>query len=150
MMELLLRRRASLKRATLGELYADGHLACFTLEDIVREIPGRPVAEWKIAGETAIPAGRYQVVITHSARFGRELPLLAAVPGFTGVRMHPGNTAADTEGCILVGTQIAGETIVESRSAFASLFARIRQALDNGEQVWLEIRNAAPAVQEAA
>lgn len=75
---------------------------CWTLEDAVREVPGQPVAAWKVRGRTAISCGSYGVVVTMSKRFGKLLPLLVDVPGFAGVRIHGGNTAADTEGCILV------------------------------------------------
>jgi hypothetical protein len=60
---------------------------CWTCEDEVREVPGQPVATWKVPGKTAIPAGIYEVDITMSQRFGRDLPVLLAVPGFTGVRI---------------------------------------------------------------
>jgi hypothetical protein len=142
---LELRRRPSSTHATIGELFEADALQCFTLEDVVRERPGVPVGEWKIPGKTAIPAGRYKITVTHSQRFGRDLPLLNAVPGFLGVRIHPGNTAADTEGCILVGTQMAGEAIVESRKAFEELFADIRGALDSGEEVWITVLNLGQA-----
>lgn len=75
---------------------------CYTLEDAVREVQGQPVAAWKARGRTTIPYGSYGLVVTMSVRFGKPLPLLVDVPGFAGVRIHGGNTAADTEGCILV------------------------------------------------
>lgn len=141
-MELVLQRKPSRGHSTLGELYADGVFSCFTLEDVVRERPGEPVSAWKVKGETAIPVGRYRVTVTKSARFGRDLPLLNLVPGFEGVRIHTGNTSADTEGCILVGSQIAGEAIVESRAAFQRLFEAIEGELAAGEEVWMEIHGA--------
>lgn len=141
-MNLELRRKPSLPHCTLGELHVDGGFQCFTLEDVVREHPGAPVAEWKIPGETAIPAGRYKVTVTHSQRFNRDLPLLNAVPGFLGVRIHPGNTEADTEGCILVGSHIAGDAITESRIAFGALFEKVRDAFNAGDEVWITIKNA--------
>lgn len=150
MIELVLNRRPSLDHCTLGDLLVDGVPACVTIEDVVREIPGVAVAEWKIQGDTAIPAGRYAVVVTHSQRFGRDMPLLANVPGFSGVRIHPGNTAEDTAGCILVGKRVAGESIVDSRVAFAALFTRIQRALEGGEQVWIEVRNPEQAEARAA
>ena len=74
----------------------------WVLEDQVREVVGEPVSEWKVPGKTAIPAGRYKVLITFSNRFQKLMPQLMDVPGFTGVRIHAGNTAADTEGCLLL------------------------------------------------
>ena len=138
-MNITLQRRPSTQHCTLGELSIDGVFECFTLEDVVREVAGEPAADWKIAGETAIPAGRYQVIVNHSAHFGRDLPLLLKVPGFEGIRIHPGNDDKDTEGCILVGKRILGEAIADSRDAFAPLFQTITEALANGEEVWLEV-----------
>lgn len=80
---------------TIGKLYIDGEYFCDTLEDTVRDE--------KIPGETAIPCGIYDVVVNMSNKFKRKLPLLLNVPNFTGIRIHRGNTAKDTEGCILVG-----------------------------------------------
>jgi hypothetical protein len=138
-MNLILKRRPSLVDCTIGELFEDDTKLCYTLEDVVREVPGKPVPEWKIAGETAIPEGRYKITVTHSQHFNRDLPLLNGVPGFLGVRIHPGNTDEDTEGCILVGTAVAGDSINESRKAFESLFHDIRDAIDVGEEVWITI-----------
>jgi hypothetical protein len=75
---------------------------CWTLEDVIREVPGQPVENWKIFGETAIPSGTYQALLNFSQHFQRDLPELLNVPGYAGVRIHGGNTAVDTEGCILV------------------------------------------------
>ena len=138
----MLRREPGGAHATLGKLYADAMFQCDTLEDPVREVAGQPVAKWKVPGETAIPQGRYRLEITYSRRFGRDLPLLLDVPGFSGVRIHPGNTAADTEGCILTGTRMGPATVVESRRAFAALLQKIDAALDAGEGVYIDIRNA--------
>jgi hypothetical protein len=131
-MNLTLIRRWFSPRATIGELLIDDVRECFTLEDTVRQGP-------KIPGETAIPAGRYQVVITESARFNRPLPLLLDVPDFEGVRIHPGNCAADTAGCILVGSTRGPDRVNRSRAAFDPLFARLQQAVANGGPVWLTI-----------
>jgi len=134
-----IQRRKSSAYSTLSELYVDGELVCFALEDPVREKPGVPVVEWKVKGETAIPAGRYLVKIQWSPRFTRMLPRLQEVPGFQGVLIHPGNYPRDTEGCILPGTQIAGDAVVESRVAFLELFQRIKDAEEGNEEVWLTI-----------
>lgn len=89
---------------------------CWTLEDPVREVPGEPVEVWKIKGDTAIPRGTYAVRVTRSNRFKTDLPLLLNVPGFEGVRIHGGNTAADTEGCILVAHHHPREDVIQGKA----------------------------------
>jgi hypothetical protein len=127
--------------ATIGTLMIDGIHQCHTLEDKVREVTGAPVSDWKVRGVTAIPKGCYEVRITFSNRFKRPLPLLLGVEGFEGIRIHPGNTSANTEGCILVGTWDgkAKDFIGNSRNAFDRLYQKIKDALEDGETVKLEI-----------
>lgn len=125
---------------TIGKMFVDGEYECFTLEDTVREIETRPVAEWKLQDRTAIPRGIYVVDVTFSNRFRKPTPLLLDVPGFSGVRIHSGNTSANTEGCILVGKDWnGGDWIDKSRIAFAPLFAKILAAHERHEQITLEI-----------
>lgn len=131
-MKLVLQRLPSTPACTIGSLSVDGVFVCYTLEDVVRQGP-------KVYGATAIPAGTYPVVITQSPRFKRPLPLLLNVPGFEGVRIHPGNTAADTEGCILVGRQLGPSAVLESRLAFNALFEMLKAAK---RPVTIEIRSA--------
>ena len=118
---------------TVGSLYADEKWICYTLEDKVREVEGKPVSEWKIASETAIPSGTYPVKITYSNRFYRNLPLLFNVEGFEGIRIHPGNSNKDTEGCILVGLKWDGisDWISNSVDAFNKLFPFLQEATDS-------------------
>lgn len=119
---------------TVGRLSIDGQYFCDTLEDTVRA-PGV-----KVRGKTAVPAGRYRVVLTESPRFKRILPLLVDVPNFEGVRIHPGNTAKDTEGCLLVGfNQVKGK-VVASRATFQKLFEKLWAADQAGEEIWTEIK----------
>jgi hypothetical protein len=132
-MELDLRRVELSAICTIGELYVDGEFECYTLEDAVRDR--------KIPGETAIPPGRYQVVLNWSPRFRRILPLLVDVPGFEGVRIHPGNTAADTEGCILVGHARGAAAVFQSRAAFEGLFLKLEAATIVGREIWITVRN---------
>lgn len=127
--------------ATIGELSIDGAFECYTLEDVVREVPNKPVAEWKIASRTAIPIGRYRVIIDFSTRFQKPLMHLLDVPGFAGIRIHAGNTSADTEGCILVGRFVNGTSISVSRSALASLQDKVQKALNANENVYITIIN---------
>lgn len=97
--------------------------SCFTLEDVVRETPHQRVDEWKVAGKTAIPMGIYDVVVSESPHFSAMaghpviLPELLNVPGFAGVRMHGGNTAADTEGCILVAWNRLSDRKIQGSAA---------------------------------
>lgn len=130
-MKIRVERNICNASCTIGEMTVDQMFECYTLEDAIREE--------KIKGETAIPAGTYEVVITFSNRFQRDLPLLKEVPNFEGIRIHPGNTNADTEGCILVGRNHTDKTVTESRAAFNTLFAKIQQALNDGDTVSLEI-----------
>ena len=128
-MNLRLIRRWPKATCTIAELLVDDQYECFTLEDVPREV--------KIPGETAIPTGRYKVVITHSQRFDRDLPLLLDVPGFTGIRIHAGNTDADTRGCILVGKRTLENAIGESRAALEALMAKLRFKGD----IWISVEN---------
>jgi Family of unknown function (DUF5675) len=119
-MQLKLVRQVFTQNSTIGRLFIDGEFECHTLEDMVRPE--------KIYGETAIPAGTYQVVISMSERFKTRLPLLVDVPGYTGVRIHPGNTKADTLGCILVGQSRGTDSIGASRAAFGVLLPKLEAA----------------------
>jgi hypothetical protein len=114
------KRLYNTENSTIGELTVDGVFECFTLED-----KERPV---KIKSETAIPKGTYKVIINMSNRFKKLLPLLLNVPNFEGVRIHPGNSNHDTEGCILVGRTRSKDYIGQSRKAFDSLFLKMQKA----------------------
>lgn len=140
-MLLEVRREPSAQGCTLGSLYVDDEFECFTLEDVIREVPEEAVEKWKVAGGTAIPAGTYKVIINLSTRFAKLLPLLVDVPGFQGVRIHSGNVAADTEGCILVGSRREATAVLDSRLAFRGLFAKIQSAVDRAEPVYIRITN---------
>ena len=136
-MILTLSRTVFTERSTSGTIAIDGAPVCVTLEDRIRA-PGI-----KIRKETAIAPGRYRVVVTWSERFRRDLPLLLDVPQFQGIRIHPGNTREDTEGCILVGLERDTDRVLQSRDAFARLFPRIQHAAI-GQAVWIEIVNVNP------
>jgi hypothetical protein len=154
-MELFLERDHSTPNATPGSLFADGVFLCHTLEDTVREIDGRPVEEWKVAKKTAIPVGRYRVIISRSERFsahaskkmGREinvyLPEVLGVAGFAGIRIHGGNGPEDTEGCPLVGDIAIGrEKIANCAPALERLLDKMRTAILKNESIWLTVQAA--------
>ena len=139
-MRLELLRVVLTPRCTVGVLRVDGVHHCFTLEDTVRA-PGI-----KVMKQTAIPAGTYRVEITHSPRFGVEMPLVMNVPGFEGIRIHSGNTKDDTEGCLLVGRHVlltgtAEYQVTESRAAYVDLFAVLDAARRRAEAAELVITN---------
>lgn len=139
-MKLLLNRTVCGAVSTIGTLTIEGDdFTCYTCEDMDRKLEDGGV---KVKGETCIPRGTYQVVISFSNRFRKPLPILLGVSGFEGIRIHPGNTAADTDGCILPGLEVShdGTSVLQSRDAFNALFARINKALDAGEPVTIEVK----------
>lgn len=129
-MLLTLKRESSNDACTFGKLYVNGKYECETLEDVERPE--------KIKGETAFARGRYKVIVSYSPRFKRMLPLLLNTPDFIGVRIHPGNTRRDTEGCILVGQSRGKNAIVNSRKAFDALYAKL-YAASKREEIIIEV-----------
>ena len=120
---------------TVGRLYVDGKLYCNTLEDVVRDLD----KEAKVPGKTAIPAGTYKVIFNWSPKFGRNLPRLLNVPHFDGILIHPGNTADDSAGCILVGKNTEVGRLTESRYTSDKLNVLIEDAQRHGKEITIEI-----------
>ena len=126
----------------MGTLYIDGELFCNTLEDKVAdmnrngELDG---TERKVPGKTAIPYGTYKIFYGWSPRFGRNLPRLLHVPAFDGILIHPGNTAEDSAGCILVGRNTEVGRLTQSRLYSDELNKRIDIAQRRGEPITIEI-----------
>jgi len=129
-MELSLIRKEFTTESTIGDLLIDGKFYSFTLEDMYRDK--------KIKGVTAIPYGTYEVIINFSNRFQRPMPLLLNVPGFDGIRIHNGNKAEHTEGCILVGFTKGKDFIGNSKSAFIQFMPKLQAGLKTGK-VFIEI-----------
>ena len=106
---------------TVGKMYVDGIYECYTLEDAVRN-------GTKIIGKTAIPIGEYKLIIDASTRFKQDMPHILDVPDFTGVRIHAGNTSADTDGCILLGSTWAGKDFIgNSKIAYKKFFDKLKK-----------------------
>lgn len=120
---------------TVGRLFVDGKFFCNTLEDTVRDLSN----EKKVYGKTAIPYGEYKVVYNWSPKFGRNLPRLLNVPAFEGILIHPGNTADDSAGCILVGRNTEVGRLTESRYTSDKLNVLIEGAQRRGESITIEI-----------
>ena len=133
--------------ATLGDLLVDGEHLCWTCEDEDRGLhQHQPLAEIqaaKVRGETAIPTGTYKLAFTWSPRFKRLVLEVQGVPGFAGIRIHAGNTEADTEGCLLPGMErdVAAMHVLRSREAVAELERLVREA---GGSATLTITRANP------
>lgn len=133
-MRLLLKRIHFGETFTVGQLYEETKYGispiCYTLEDKFRQVEGKPVKDWKVQDKTAIPTGTYNVVVTMSNRFKTKLPLLENVEGFTGIRIHSGNSSANTEGCILVGMTWDGKSdwIGSSKVAMSALMPIIENS----------------------
>ena len=135
-MNLRVIREPSTVAATMGILLIDGVFTCWTLEDVVREV--------KIPGETAIPAGRYNVRLSLSQRFQKLLPEILTVPNFKGIRIHAGNTQADTAGCVLVGRVRAYDRVEESKLALMHVMEHLRRATTAGDPITITIEEAQP------
>ena len=144
-MELILERIAKRKTYTIGRLYetypqgaGEGLLYfCDTLEPTWRDYEH---GAYKVKGRSAIPEGRYAVVISFSPKFRQWLPILLGVPKFEGIRIHAGNSAEDTEGCILVGKNKLVGQLVDSRIWVHRLKQKIVEAKSRGESVWLTVK----------
>lgn len=137
-MELTLNRIFLGSSATIGELYVDGEHIADTLEDRVR-----PEGE-KVYGKTAIPEGTYEMVLSYSPRFKKILPEILNVPNFTGIRIHCGNSSADSSGCILVGTWDGEKEdwVSDSKIAFNKLMSLLEEATNNKEKITITVNNS--------
>ena len=134
-MELKLIRETFTEKSTIGSLYVNGIFFCFTLEDKDRKLESGGVKEY---AKTAIPRGKYKVINSFSNRFKKYLPELVNVPQFAGIRIHAGNTADHSEGCILVGSTKAVDFIGNSKVTFDKLMKAI-QAVEKIEKITIEI-----------
>ena len=134
-MDIRLRRMWYTEKSTSGMLIIDGVTECFTLEDVARP------DGVKLDGITCIQPGEYIVTIDFSDRFQKDMPRLINVPFFSGIRIHAGNVAADTHGCILVGTDRGHDAVWSSRIAFEKVFAKIKAAFDRQEPICLTVTN---------
>ena len=141
---------------TIGRLYIDGVYFCNTLEDkdrlLKKEYSVQFIKANKVYGETAIPSGTYRVDMnTVSHKYAAvawykkicsgKMPRLLEVPGFDGILIHPGNTALDTLGCILVGKNTKVGQLTDSRATFEELYKRMKAASDQGQNIFIEIKS---------
>lgn len=131
-MEILVRRLYRKEDYTIGKLYIDGQYFCDTLEDKDRGLTDcmsvESIKRIKQFGETAIPLGTYKVRFTYSPKYKREMPLVETVKGFQGIRIHSGNTAKDTLGCLLLGENKEKGKVLNSRITCEKFYNILRNA----------------------
>ena len=142
-MELELTRKVRTNNSTIGELSINDIFECFIIEDkdrgLRKDMTLSELINKKVHGNTAIPSGRYEVVISFSNRFKKMLPLLMDVPAYAGIRIHPGNTAADTEGCLLPGRNKGTDAVTSSRLAFTALSEKLKAAA-SVEKIFMTVK----------
>lgn len=139
-MKLTLKRLYLKDTYTIGKLYIDGKYFCDTLEDKVRDYnkdgdlldPG----ETKVYGQTAIPYGTYEVEVTYSPKFKRDLPLIKNVPHFEGIRIHRGNWATDSSGCVIVGENKIKGGVINSTPYEKEITKKLKETF---EKITIEI-----------
>ena len=154
-LELLLDRKYKKETYTIGNLYVDGEWFCNTLEDKDRGLKSsmslEEINKIKVYAETAIPAGRYKVTMDvvspkysrvkwYKDNFGGRMPRLENVKGFSGVLIHPGTTAVDSAGCIIVGMNKKKGNVLESRATFTKLWKILEQARKAGKTIYLTVK----------
>lgn len=141
-MKLTLKRIALRPTYTIGKLYIDDVYFCDTIEDTVRDLNKNGKfdnGEKKIHSKTAIPYGTYEIKWTYSPRFKKYTPQLMNVPSFEGIRVHAGNTSADTEGCLILGENKQVGKVLNSRATINKFYPIIKEACSN-EKVTIEIK----------
>lgn len=141
-MKLTLKRIALRPTYTIGKLYIDDVYFCDTIEDTVRDLNKNGKfdnGEKKVHSKTAIPYGIYEIKWTYSPRFKKYTPQLMNVPSFEGIRIHAGNTSADTEGCLILGKNKQVGKVLNSRATINKFYTIIKNACSNGK-VTIEIK----------
>jgi hypothetical protein len=139
-MKIIVERFDSGSNDTLGRVFVDGKLICFSIEDEKRLV--------KVKGDTRIPEGTYQVCFYDSPSHGKKSLMIKDVPKFDKILIHTGNTEDDTMGCLIVGKRIGTlnnkRAVLDSKQAFKQLYALVAPALDNLEDVEITYMEASP------
>ena len=134
-MRLTLKRIANRKDYCIGKLYINGKYFCDTLEDVDRGLDDsmteEEIKQLKVKTQTAIPVGIYTVLLTYSPKYKKVMPLINNVKGYSGIRIHSGNSSKDTEGCLLVGKNTVVGRLTDSRNTYNALFKRLQQKGSN-------------------
>lgn len=144
-MEILIDRKWKKNSYTIGKLYINGEYFCETLEDTDRgltsEMSITEIKNKKVYGRTCIPSGLYTILYTYSPKYRRLMPLVDNVKGFSGIRIHSGNTAEDSLGCILLGFNKEKGKVLQSRDTCNKFYKLIEEAIyKKGENITLKIK----------
>ena len=142
-MELRLERKYRSSKYCIDKLYINGKYFSDALEDPDRGLTDsmslEEIKKIKIKGSTCIPYGTYNVTITYSPRFKRNLPLINNVKGFEGIRVHNGNTPQDSSGCVLLGFNKIKGQVIDSKVTVNKFIDIVQKALNKGEKVTITI-----------
>lgn len=129
-MEIIVHRKFKKEGYTIGQMYIDGVPFCQTIEDtdrnLTQSMSEQEINAKKVYGKTAIPCGKYNVVLSFSNKFKKTLPEILNVKGWSGVRIHSGNTAQDSLGCIIVGENKVKGGVINSRVTMEKLMQRLQ------------------------
>lgn len=143
-LELTVERAWKKPTYTIDRFYIDGAFLCNMIEDrdrgLTQSMSLAEIKSKKVYGETAIPSGRYEVKMTYSPKFKRVLPLICNVPGFDGIRIHRGNTAADSLGCLLPGENKAVGKVINSTKYEKEIVERLTTATEVGMSIFITIK----------
>lgn len=143
-MKLTLDRKYKKPDYTIGKLYINGQYFCDTLEDkdrgLTQDMDENTIFDIKVYGKTAIPTGTYTLSWSYSPKFKKYLLAVNNVPGFSGIRLHAGNTADDSLGCILVGKNKQVGKVLNSRATLMQLNEIVKAAIHGGQKIELEIK----------
>lgn len=146
-MELLVNRTTPTKNSTIGSFYVNGVFESFCLEPVERGLIStmslEQIAAIKVPDKTAVPTGRYRIIKYFSPRHQMIVPCVIGIPGFSDDEIHIGNFPKDTDACLLLGTQIRTDDVLNSGVAIDRFYPKFFAALETGEEVWITYQNAA-------
>ena len=154
-LELTIERRYFKSTYCIGKLLVEGMPLSDSLEDkdrgLTSDMPTSKIYLKKVYGQTAIPYGRYEVRLTYSPKYATRpraakykglIPEIMEVPGFSNVRLHVGNSSADTSGCPLVGENKVVGRLVNSTQAFYDLMDYyLVPAHETGQKMFITIKH---------
>lgn len=150
-MEIKVDRKWKKEKYTIGRLYINGEFICNTIEDtdrgLTQSMSEEEIKSKKIYGKTAIPSGRYKILMNVvSPKFSQKefymnvckgkVPRLEGIKGFSGVLIHSAATADNVEGCIGVGFNTEKGKLTSIKEAFEKVYSKLSSSK---EDIWITI-----------